>query len=141
MPAHGRLATAWAKGRGGICRLPFMAVPRSVLYGGSGSTQTSLHESVCHVRIGPRQGCGLGNDRLQALPEQTVGADRKAVHQFCQLVRLVTMGGGAYPQGLRPKGAETTMDCPSTHVYCGHAGKTHSRVSEGGYLDMVPGGV
>ena len=79
----GGLTTAWAKWRG-VSPLPFTAVLKSVRYGGSGSTQTSLHEeSVCHVRIGPCKGCGLGNDLLQALPEQTVGADRKAVCQFC----------------------------------------------------------
>ena len=54
-----------------------------------GSTQTSLHESVCHFRIGPHRGCGLGNGRLQAFPEQAVEADKKAVCQFCQLVHLV----------------------------------------------------
>ena len=131
--------TARAKRRRGLSLLPFTAIPRIVRNRGSGSTQASLHKSICYFRIVPRRGCSLGNDRLQAFLEQAVEADREAIRQFCQLFRLVGIGGGAYPQGLSPKGVETAMDCPSAHVYCGHAGKAHACVSEGGHLGVVPG--
>ena len=130
----------WVRGQKGFSPLPFMAVLRFVWYRGSASSQTSLYKTVRHFRIVPRRGCSLVNDWLQALPERAVGADREAIRHFCQLLHLVGFGGGAYREGLSPKGEETAMNRPSAHVNCGHAGKAHLYVSEGGHLGVVPGG-
>ena len=81
--------------------------------GGSGSGQASLNKPVSHSRIGPGCGCDLGHNSLQALPKQTVGPDGKGVGMLCQLISLAGLGTGAYPQGLCPKGTESTLDCPT----------------------------
>ena len=70
-----------------------------------------------------------------------VGAEWKGVSMLSKLISLEGLRTGAYPQGLRPKGAESTLDRPSTHINHSHTGKADPSIGEVGFLGMIPGGV
>ena len=107
--------------------------------GGSGFVQSSLHEALSHGCIVPSFGDCLGNHIPQAFPRLWLLMGRVCV--FCQLISLAGMGTGSDSKDLRLKGAESTLDCPSPHIHCGHAGLPDASIGKRGYLGMIPGWV
>ena len=67
-----------------------------------------------------------------------IGEKDRVLHQ---LISLAGMGTGSDPKGLRPKGAESTLECPSLHIHHGHTGIPDASIGKRGYLGMIPGRV
>ena len=58
-----------------------------------------------------------------------------------QHIRMVALGTRPQPVGLCPEGAETTVDIPGPHISHGYAGIFDARISQGGCLGVLQGGL